>query len=142
MSRRLQFGLSKLLLWTALLGVWWGICGTIGMNVFGLVFTTGWLVMVAIVREAVTAMAALAVSVVLGVIAQVMIIFLPALTLRPSPDVLFVSLMSPGLAFVLWLGLGAFSGLVVWVVVGVALGVVDRDDNPMQCPTDGGSRRD
>lgn len=128
--------MGRLLVWMTLLSLWWGVCRYLGMNVYGFVLTTAWLVTVAVVRTAVSEMAALAISVVLGLIAEVVVVFVPAVTTEPGDYALFVSLTWTWLGFFFWLGIACLLGCVAWQAVRVAFDVGGWAEKLMQTKRD------
>jgi hypothetical protein len=102
------------------------------MNVCGLLLTTAWLFTVAVVRTGVGEVAALAVSVVLGLIAQVLVVFVPAVTPNSGYYAPFASLAWTWEVLFLWLVIAWLLGGKAWLAVWVASDLVDRAEKFMQ----------
>ena len=144
-SRGFQFGLRKLLLWTAVAAVYLGALRLVRFEPFLSVFLTSYLVLVGLVRARwgprVGCGCSLAVPLVpllclagfglLGIIVEI-----SADNMRPSDAVTWC------LTVLVWSMVGCLLGLVVFGCVEVTFRAVDWADNLMEAKSDGDDGRD
>ena len=134
--RRLQFGLRKLFLWTAVVALGLGVFKMSEMPPILLAWLTPWLVLVGVLRVALGAKVAAAASAMIGVILAVSLVFVSAMAIgRPLAFEDYLS------CFVGVLMFGLF-GLFVAGGVAYAFHAVNRLDDLMRTKTDRDTRRD
>ena len=138
---RLQFGLRKLLLWTAVVALYLGIPSMLGVdlqerrNLMSFVSLGLWAIVVGLVRTVFNDRAAAAFSAVMGVILCAVALYLTARWSRVNP------FDFPG--HVIWgLVWGGLIGLNVFAFVELAFRGVDWVDNRMRTKPDGEAGRD
>ena len=136
-TRRFQFGLRKLLLWTGVVALLLGILKVLNLPILVCVLVDCWVIVVAVVRATSGATAAAVLSVAFGVVAVVAVLFIVPSELGITPDGTELVLAAPEL---LLNGVGL--GLYVLALVELAFRGVNWTDKMLEANSDGETRRE
>jgi len=131
-ERSFQFGLRKLLLWTAVVAIWLGVLTMLPLGPPLSTLLTLWVVVVGVVRVAIRPLAAAFTSVVMA--------FGVAL-IHDYSGLLYYDDLHPPYMFVFPPAFGLYA-VVIFAFVELALRAVNWVDNLMRTKSDGETRRD